>query len=556
MTRLPSYMPSEGGKGSGGKDFIIDSGSFLNNLISNAGSAMIVNSGIVADPDRFLKEMNSPDPRKDQYSPDRNRADYSIYNSEYFSASNVKIFMGGIWIDDATSVNYTLAEKILPVYGYASYTYDDVARGSRIVQGGFSINFKSSQYMRNVLLYADAIMFQLKLAKHTNRVKPFHFKSMKLHEILTMIGKTSFQEIVEEYENAIWGDDQKLKGIASLVSEMLPHFNQDRVGFDLRIEYGAVEEVIGRERYRASGQKDYLKDAYGLEPQDKKAPITAEIINGIQIHTTGKEIATANSSLPIQEVYQFIARDINGTSREELMALLNMEFEDHLIPVKDANKTSDEKIKNEKKKASQIDTTQKKKEEDIKNASLAIKPGQDVKSQFVRAIDGDTLEFIMDYNEKLGAGSEKVVVRLLGVDTPELSSNEMLAKEAEQFVRSIMVDAKSITLEYEQDNIMDKHGRVLAYVYADGKMLQESLLEAGFAKYAYSDLQPNGEYKHSTKLKDAEKRARSTIRYDANDNSKEVMGINLWSYPNAEHGKGLTQKDINEFKDFNKTIGK
>lgn len=552
-------MPSDntGGSNKGAiKDFIIDSGSFLNNMLSNMSSAIVVNSGIVGDPDQFLKEMNAPDPRKDQYNPDRNRADYSIYNSEYFSASNVKIFLGGVWIDDATSVSFTMSEKILPVYGYASYTFDDVARGSRIVQGGFSINFKSAQYMRNVMLYADAIMFQLKLAKHSNKVKPFHFKNMKLHEILTMIGKTSFEEIAKEYEDAIWGEDKKLKGIASLMSEMMPFFNQDKIGFDIRIEYGAVEEVIGRDRYRNSGQKDYLKDAYGLEPDDKKAPITAEIINGVQIHTVGKEIATANSSLPIQEVYQFIARDINGTSREELVAIMDMEIEDHLIPSKESNKTSEEKKKLEEKKAQQVIQKDKLANSSFTPTTAEFKKGQDIKSQFVRTIDGDTIEFIMGYDDKLGVGSQKVAVRLLGLDTPEASSNEPYAEEAKQYINNLLTNAKSITLDYEDDNVKDKHGRTLAYVYADGRLIQEALLESGFAKYAYSDLQPTKDYKLSKQMKEAEKRARSSIRYDTDSPNKESMGINLWALPNATHGKGLTEEDILDFERFNKIIGK
>lgn len=551
-------MPSEGGgnKNKGIKDFIVDSGSFLNNAISNMSSAAIINSGMVGDPESFLKEMNAPDPRKDQYNPDRNRADYSIYNSEYFSASNVKIFLGGVWIDDATSVSFTMSEKILPVYGYASHTFDDVARGSRIVQGGFSINFKSAQYMRNVMLYADAIMFQLKLAKHSNKVKPFHFKNMKLHEILSMIGKTSFEEIAKEYEDAIWGEDKQLKGVASLMSEMMPFFNQDKIGFDIRIEYGAVEEVIGRDRYRNGGQKDYLKDAYGLEPNDKKAPITAETINGVQLHTVGKEIATANASLPIQEVYQFIARDINGTSREELMALMEYEIEDHLVPVSGSAKTEEEKKKDEKKKSQQV--TNKDKIPHMPQTPLGaeIKKGEDVKSQFVRTIDGDTLEFIMEYEAKLGVGSKKVTVRLLGLDTPEISNNEPYAEEAKQFVNNILTNAKSITMDYEDDNLKDKHGRTLAYVYADGRLIQEALLEAGFAKYAYSDLQPTKDYKLSKQMKEAEKRARTSSRYDASSPNTQSMGINLWASPNATHGKGLTQRDIQEFEAFNKVIGK
>ena len=141
----------------------------------------------------------------------------------------------------------------------------------------------------------------------------------------------------------------------------------------------------------------------------------------------------------------------SGTSREELAAIMDMEIEDHLIPSKESNKTSEEKKKLEKKKVQQVTQKDKLPHSSITPTVAEFKKGQDIKSQFVRTIDGDTIEFIMGYEDKLGVGSQKATIRLLGLDTPEISNNEPYAEEAKQYVNNLLANAKSITLDYEDE---------------------------------------------------------------------------------------------------------
>ncbi len=102
----------------------------------------------------------------------------------------------------------------------------------------------------------------------------------------------------------------------------------------------------------------------------------------------------------------------------------------------------------------------------------------------IRVADGDTLEL-----------EGKGVVRLIGVDTPELSHPlkpvQYYAREATDFVRKL-VDKSKVWLRYDQERT-DKYGRTLAYVYLeDGRCLNEEIIKNGYGfaltRFPFKDL--------------------------------------------------------------------
>jgi micrococcal nuclease len=104
----------------------------------------------------------------------------------------------------------------------------------------------------------------------------------------------------------------------------------------------------------------------------------------------------------------------------------------------------------------------------------------EVPATLVDIIDGDTIKVVV--NGKIE------YVRYLLIDTPESKSQktcvQLYAKEA--FLRnSELVKSGKVTLEFEQENLRDSYGRLLAYVYVDGKSVQETLLKEGYARVAY-----------------------------------------------------------------------
>jgi len=102
-------------------------------------------------------------------------------------------------------------------------------------------------------------------------------------------------------------------------------------------------------------------------------------------------------------------------------------------------------------------------------SSLAIPPypAPTVKATVVRVVDGDTIEVqVTDVAE--GAPSdiapgERLTVRYIGVDAPELSQeNGPLA----QSLNAFLVEGKDVYLEFDEA-LRDQYGRYLAYVYLD-----------------------------------------------------------------------------------------
>lgn len=117
------------------------------------------------------------------------------------------------------------------------------------------------------------------------------------------------------------------------------------------------------------------------------------------------------------------------------------------------------------------------------------------KVEFSSCTDGDTFKII--YN------NEVKTVRLFAVDTPESvhpkKEVEYYGKEASDYTCNVLKKANKIELEFDENSDkLDKYDRLLAWVFIDDKLLQESLIEGGYAKVAYL----YGNYKYTTKLQE------------------------------------------------------
>lgn len=117
------------------------------------------------------------------------------------------------------------------------------------------------------------------------------------------------------------------------------------------------------------------------------------------------------------------------------------------------------------------------------------------KVEFSSCTDGDTFKIIYS--------NEIKTVRLLAVDTPESvhpkKEVEYYGKEASDYTCNVLKKANKIELEFDDNSDkLDKYDRLLAWVFIDDKLLQESLIEGGYAKVAYL----YGDYKYTTKLQE------------------------------------------------------
>lgn len=116
---------------------------------------------------------------------------------------------------------------------------------------------------------------------------------------------------------------------------------------------------------------------------------------------------------------------------------------------------------------------------------------------FSKCVDGDTI--------KVKINEDEVTVRMLAVDTPESvhpkKEVEYYGKEASEYTCNLITNAKKIELEYDSNSDKyDKYNRVLAWVFVDDYLLQDKLVENGYAEVAYL----YGDYKYTDLLKEHE----------------------------------------------------
>jgi len=84
-----------------------------------------------------------------------------------------------------------------------------------------------------------------------------------------------------------------------------------------------------------------------------------------------------------------------------------------------------------------------------------------------KVLDGDTIE--LETGERF---------RYLGIDSPE--ANDRWGPEAKKFNEE-MVLGKKVRIELDQTKL-DRYGRVLGYIWVDKILVNEALVERGYAK--------------------------------------------------------------------------
>ncbi|MGX0165229.1 micrococcal nuclease [Staphylococcus capitis] len=135
------------------------------------------------------------------------------------------------------------------------------------------------------------------------------------------------------------------------------------------------------------------------------------------------------------------------------------------------------------------------------------------KATLVKVIDGDTVK--LNYKGKVAT------FRLLLIDTPETKDPrkpvQKYGPEASAFTTNMMTKAKKIEVEFDKGKRTDKYGRLLAYVYADGKMVNNAVVRQGLArvKYVYP---PNNTYEQLIRTSEAQAKAEK---------------LNIWSVSNT-----------------------
>jgi micrococcal nuclease len=107
---------------------------------------------------------------------------------------------------------------------------------------------------------------------------------------------------------------------------------------------------------------------------------------------------------------------------------------------------------------------------------LGAEPARSATAYVLRAVDGDTIE--------VRIGGEREDVRYIGVDTPETvkpgTPVQCFGPQAHRF-NARLVAHRRVRLVFGEER-RDVYGRLLAYVYLDGRFVNAELAGRGFAR--------------------------------------------------------------------------
>lgn len=252
------------------------SGNSLNDLLKN---------GLLSDLKDYL-QFNS-----------NNMIEFDLVSNQYYSSINAYIFFNGVKVDEITSIRWAVEETNSPIYSYASYTYDALLKGARIVNGEFTINFTKSSYMTALMEKVNAS--EVKDANNTDVINNIYRlmtgsettslgddgKKAAVRKIILDGNEKNIQAIAKEYEKKLWGDNTK---------DIINKYNEplyDYKPFDIIIPWG-----------------DNLFNLANISSTDKEA---LTIIN--QVSIIGESQAIQIGPDNIQQRFVFIAKDINNS---------------------------------------------------------------------------------------------------------------------------------------------------------------------------------------------------------------------------------------------------
>jgi micrococcal nuclease len=151
------------------------------------------------------------------------------------------------------------------------------------------------------------------------------------------------------------------------------------------------------------------------------------------------------------------------------------------------------------------------KENDTNSRSGELSPNQNTNESGSRknqipvkladTVDGDTI--------KIWYNGREETVRYLLIDTPESKKPGQCVQpyaKAAYYRNRQLVNSGKLTIEFDNGSRRDKYGRLLAYVFVNGKSVQEKLLKEGYARVAYVYDPP---YQYLDEFDQAEQRAKN-----------------------------------------------
>lgn len=227
-----------------------------------------------------------------------------IYDYDYFSGANVSIYFGDILVDEITSITYSLRQDKRPVYGYSSYNWDFMAKGTTIVDGSFTINFKESAYLHVVMKHLGKVSKAARISGISPKERDTRNKQNNQiikENVERVVNNANNENAYDVYNDLARLDDKTFENYAEVFEEEIWGASDDTIRTRRLAEYG------GSSRGITHASQFEIHVAYG-NLDDNMTNHTTRKITGIEL--IGQSQMIEISGEPLQEGYNFIARDV------------------------------------------------------------------------------------------------------------------------------------------------------------------------------------------------------------------------------------------------------
>jgi hypothetical protein len=279
------------------------------------------------------------------------RDNYQTYPYDYYAGPDCKIFFGDIWVDDIVSIQYNVSQSKTPIYGYASQTFDAIARGQVLIQGTLTIQFKETGYLniiQSTLESQRSNVSEIIRSKVAGYNKLNDTKNLKFTQGLTYVGDPGQsradvvysangspqiirqQQTIEQIltsKKATTALNKTIGGTAAEDFEDFAEILEDSIWGDSNGKSLGLENKLKRADefdYNSNGGITTSKSSKGNnysevlnimltfgDINDFRAEHTLVVLN--DVHFTSSSMIITPEGVPIAEEYTFIARNINDS---------------------------------------------------------------------------------------------------------------------------------------------------------------------------------------------------------------------------------------------------
>ena len=256
-----------------------------------------------------------------------------VYDSDYFSGAQTALYIGDVWVDEVTSIEFNVAEPRVPLYGYADTKFVDVCRGQVLISGTFTINFKEAGYLWLILnrfkqmqgkntplltnIYDEETGARSELIRRTNIEEQYVQDAIKLKNKKSK-DMANFKALASQQahllsQKILTGYASSARGLGAKSTEMSGAENTFEAYEDLIWGQGIETLPAGVDSSHRRAMDINLNPfdiyiTYGDYTGDNRLHHTVQMLRDVYIVSSGKRVTIDGS--PIQEYYQFIAKDL------------------------------------------------------------------------------------------------------------------------------------------------------------------------------------------------------------------------------------------------------